>query len=445
MNQGFRRRGKRGRQTCWPWLALATACTTYGPTLLTGNDDHEGNGGSPTAGTSSQGGAAGAQTSGGRGGSTMTSGGGAPQGGAPDGGAPEGGAPEGGSPATGGAAGPGGEAGTGGAGPGGEAGTGGAGPGGEAGTTGGEPSAGSGGEAGAGGCPGGDCCPNDDAKTDPGVCGCDVSDADGDDDGTPDCNDDCPDDPDKTDPETCGCGIPDEDTTNAAGCLGLLDALVHRYPFDDSGSTAVDTVGSADMTVYTATLNGSGALELAGTTSGHYAALPGQVLSSLSAATIETWVTWDGGSAWQRIFDFGSQTGSGGSAAGVSYVFLTPRSTGTSPYLRAAYSLNGSANETIALGDAALPTATLFHLAVVLDVDAGEFSLVLDGARVDTVPLTIEPSEIDDSHDWIGRSQFGADYGFDGKIFEFRIYDAALTDAQLALSFDAGPDADFLP
>jgi hypothetical protein len=57
-----------------------------------------------------------------------------------------------------------------------------------------------------------DNCPNDAGKTEPGACGCGVSDTDADGDGTPDCNDGCPSDPDKTAPGTCGCGIADTDT-----------------------------------------------------------------------------------------------------------------------------------------------------------------------------------------------------------------------------------------
>ena len=57
-----------------------------------------------------------------------------------------------------------------------------------------------------------DNCPTDPDKTDPGVCGCGVSDVDTDGDGTPDCNDGCPADPDKTAPGACGCGVSDVDT-----------------------------------------------------------------------------------------------------------------------------------------------------------------------------------------------------------------------------------------
>jgi hypothetical protein len=57
-----------------------------------------------------------------------------------------------------------------------------------------------------------DLCPADPNKTEPGVCGCGVTDTDSDDDGTLDCNDECPADPDKTTPGICGCGVSDTDT-----------------------------------------------------------------------------------------------------------------------------------------------------------------------------------------------------------------------------------------
>ena len=57
-----------------------------------------------------------------------------------------------------------------------------------------------------------DQCPNDAAKSDPGTCGCGVSDADGDADGTADCADGCPDDATQQTPGACGCGTPDTDT-----------------------------------------------------------------------------------------------------------------------------------------------------------------------------------------------------------------------------------------
>lgn len=68
-----------------------------------------------------------------------------------------------------------------------------------------------------------DLCPDDDSKTEPGICGCGVSDADSDGDGTVDCQDSCPADSAKTEPGICGCGATDEDSDGdgAADCDDL--------------------------------------------------------------------------------------------------------------------------------------------------------------------------------------------------------------------------------
>ena len=55
-------------------------------------------------------------------------------------------------------------------------------------------------------------CPEGSLKTEPGVCGCDVEDVDGDGDTIMDCVDLCPEDANKSAPGTCGCGVPDTDT-----------------------------------------------------------------------------------------------------------------------------------------------------------------------------------------------------------------------------------------
>ena len=56
-----------------------------------------------------------------------------------------------------------------------------------------------------------DACPSDDAKFDPGQCGCGNLDTDSDSDGFADCNDACPADPAKVATGSCGCGAADTD------------------------------------------------------------------------------------------------------------------------------------------------------------------------------------------------------------------------------------------
>jgi len=56
-------------------------------------------------------------------------------------------------------------------------------------------------------CDSDDNCPSDPNKTEPGVCGCGVSDDDTDDDGVADCNDACPDTPPDTPVDASGCAV----------------------------------------------------------------------------------------------------------------------------------------------------------------------------------------------------------------------------------------------
>ena len=68
-----------------------------------------------------------------------------------------------------------------------------------------------------------DGCPIDPNKTDPGTCGCGVSDEDSDGDGSPECIDNCPDDPNKSEPGNCGCGVPETDVFGDLDCDGDYD------------------------------------------------------------------------------------------------------------------------------------------------------------------------------------------------------------------------------
>jgi hypothetical protein len=212
-------------------------------------------------------------------------------------------------------------------------------------------------------------------------------------------------------------------------------ALVHRYSFDGTGTQATDSVGSAHGTIVDAALDGSGSLELDGATESQYVDLPDGIISVLSGATFESWVTWQGGGFWQRIFDFGDQT-TGGTLEGDSYVFLSPNGWNTT---RAAIKLSGSAEDNVS--GAELPQGSVNHLAVVVDPDTQTLSLYWDGTLQASDNFTGALSDINDVNVWLGRSQFEVDAWFSGTFEEFRIYNAALTEAQISTSFEAGPDA----
>lgn len=235
---------------------------------------------------------------------------------------------------------------------------------------------------------------------------------------------------------------------------------IHRYSFSGFGTTAVDSIGSADGQIVGAELTGQGSLTLAGGTGAEaqYVTLPHGLLRELRDATFEAWVTWAPSSAesapWQRIFDFGEgATGiEGEQASGVdaqSYLFLTPltvpRMASEVPYMRAALQVPHNPQsvtlETVVNTDP-MGTGVQTHVGVVIDSSSHRMSLFVQGQIVGEVTLTEDDplSYVYDINDWLGRSQFAADTGFVGTFNEFRIYSTALTASEIRVSYDSGPD-----
>jgi hypothetical protein len=219
--------------------------------------------------------------------------------------------------------------------------------------------------------------------------------------------------------------------------------LAHRYSFSGADTTATDSVGSRHGTIVGGSQSG-GAVTLGAE---QYVELPAGIVSALSNATFEAWVTWTGGTAnWQRVFDFGSNDGAAGEqGTGASYIFFTPRAqagtaancTGPANFPRVAATPAGPPQESCVMGASAFPTG-LTHIAVSI---GSTLTLYINGAPIGT-PITpaVGLSFITDTHNWLGRSQFSADMEFAGTISEFRIYNTERSSAQIAASNTAGPD-----
>lgn len=249
-----------------------------------------------------------------------------------------------------------------------------------------------------------------------------------------------------------GAGAGGKGGTGGSGGSGgsaptVCPCLAHRYSFSGSGTTATDSIGSSNGTIVGGTQSG-GVVTLTGGTSNQYVQLPAGIVSALSSATFEMWVTWTGGTAnWQRVFDFGtSDAGAGAQGTGTSYLFFTPRpgAAGTATNCmaanampRVAISSGGPTMESCVGSSSAFPTG-LTHIAVSIGTT---MSLYINGAAIGSpVTPTVGLSSITDSNNWLGRSQFTADQEFAGTISEFRIYNTARTGSQIAASNTAGPD-----
>jgi hypothetical protein len=151
-----------------------------------------------------------------------------------------------------------------------------------------------------------------------------------------------------------------------------------------------------------------------------YVSLPQDVVTDLADFTIAAWVYWDATRTWARIFDFGSGT--------KHYMMLTPRASG----VRFAITTNYGIGEQTINGPSALPTGQWVHVAVTLAGSTG--SLYVNGSLVGSnTGMTHAPFRLGATgQNWIGRSQYGADPYFNGKIDDFRIYQGALSAAEVA-------------
>jgi len=257
----------------------------------------------------------------------------------------------------------------------------------------------------------------------------------------------CPSDPLKTAPGTCGCGIPEASTASVADCATIKKKLVHRYDFEGSGTQVLDRVGTSHGALRGASLSkldGKGVVLLGGGSNGSYVDLPNGLASALKDATFEAWVTWGGGAAWQRIFDFGdtsNATPENNPALGKTYLCLTPLS--ASGVTRFAFSLNANGAEQGANAAAPLPQS-LTQVVAVADDTADLLRLYIDGKKVGSVAWTGSLSSINDVNVWLGRSQYDSDPELSGVYHEFRVYNAALTDAEVVATFRSGTDPAYL-
>lgn len=186
------------------------------------------------------------------------------------------------------------------------------------------------------------------------------------------------------------------------------------YAFD---SDTVDSVSGLNGTAAGSPAFGTGKVGQALVFDGvdDYVTLPDGAVN-YQDITIAAWVYWNGGSNWQRIFDFGDGTS--------NYLFLTPNSGGN---LRFAIKNGGSEQQ---VNTTTLATGQWVHLAVTLGGTTAK--LYVNGTLAATnSSVTINPSDFNPSFNYIGKSQF-ADPLFNGSIDDFHIYNYALSASEVA-------------
>jgi arabinan endo-1,5-alpha-L-arabinosidase len=131
--------------------------------------------------------------------------------------------------------------------------------------------------------------------------------------------------------------------------------------------------------------------------------------------TFMAWVKWNGGAAWQRIYDFGNDTN--------HYTVLTPSA--SSGKLRFNISVNSVPGEQIADGLFPLPANVWTHVAVVMD--GARVTLYTNGTPVATnLYANLLPANLSATNNYFGKSQWPADPYFSGRLSSVRIFSRPL-------------------
>ncbi len=157
--------------------------------------------------------------------------------------------------------------------------------------------------------------------------------------------------------------------------------------------------------------------------------LPATIANSRDI-TFATWINWQGGNSWQRIFDFGNDTD--------HYCFLTTKP-GSTNYMRFAIKNGGS--EQIINATANHYTNRWIHVAVTFSDEA--ITLYLNGRAVGSSSnISIRPADFRPVFNYIGRSQFTADPMLKATVDDTRIYNYALTDEEIAALYNASEPVD---
>lgn len=134
----------------------------------------------------------------------------------------------------------------------------------------------------------------------------------------------------------------------------------------------------------------------------------------VNARTFMAVVKWNGGRAWQRIFDFGRSSS--------QFCFLTPAN--SNGYMQ--FGINAGSGPQDIYTTTGLPVGEWVHVAVT--IDGGMGNIYLNGLPIGShASMTLSPHQVPGDNNTLGDSQFSADPAFNGQISSFRAYGRALS------------------
>jgi len=251
---------------------------------------------------------------------------------------------------------------------------------------------------------------------------------------------------------------------SASAYLDVTHGIMHRYTFNEDAvedeMVIKDVVGGADYDGFLYGNSGKGVFKdgkyfFGNTTqsssspaTGDYIDLPNWMISKLGTQmTVEAW--WTNTSAtgqglWERIWDFGTSNGGedvSGSGSNVKQIQVCSRN--GSGYLYAEYyrgtDLGGGSRSIFSTPNRPIPINQEVVVTLVWDEVAGLCKLYYNGVIIGRNLTTFKLSQMTDNNNWIGRSQWG-DPLAQGAINELRIWDTALSAAEIARHAQVGPE-----
>ncbi|MCX8157225.1 MAG: lamin tail domain-containing protein [Verrucomicrobiae bacterium] len=211
--------------------------------------------------------------------------------------------------------------------------------------------------------------------------------------------------------------------------------LRHRYSFT---TDATDAVGGANGVLLGGPVISNGAVRLNGVN--QYVDLPNNMFMTFTSITFEAWATDFGSGGWARLWDFGNSSGGeGNQGGGTSYMFLAwPYGGGGG--IRGAYKTAAGAEQILNITPQP-PIGVRQHIVWTQDAASQTARLYVNGVlRGVNSSFTYTPAAIGATfNNWLGRSQYN-DPWFNGSIDEFRVYDVAITEAEVQQNYLLGPE-----
>ena len=248
-------------------------------------------------------------------------------------------------------------------------------------------------------------------------------------------------------PPTDGVNVNAGTLALSANCDNTTSGLLaHRWSFNEADETAnltdaVDRTAVAEKigsniafaggeAVMSGNGNSTGSLNL------------GTGIFAGNDATIEIWATRTGTPNWARLFDYGSDT--------VNYMIFT-WNYGTST-TRTQFIIRKAGSDKVGIDGNYFSNNVKYHIVVTVNANADGTSTVRMVRRNVADSSDVKQATFTSQADWtlanlsgcnfyLGHSQFSSDRDANAKYDEVRIWNAALNDEAIALSYAKGPNA----